>query len=39
MTIEKGGFGAAAAAPAVRLMLSQWFGIKKHFIAGSNPDL
>jgi penicillin-binding protein 2 len=39
MTIEKGGFGAAAAAPAVRLMLSQWFGIKKQFIAGSNPDL
>ena len=39
MTIEKGGFGAAAAAPAVRLMLSQWFGIKKQFIAGTNPDL
>jgi len=39
VTIEKGGFGAAAAAPAVRLMLSQWFGIKKQFIAGTNPDL
>ena len=39
VTIEQGGFGAAAAAPAVRLMLSQWFGIKKHFIAGTNPDL
>ncbi|HEY1775607.1 MAG TPA: penicillin-binding transpeptidase domain-containing protein [Solirubrobacteraceae bacterium] len=39
VTIEKGGFGAAAAAPAVRLMLSQWFGIKKTFIAGTNPDL
>jgi penicillin-binding protein 2 len=39
VTIEQGGFGAAAAAPAVRLMLSQWFGIKKQFIAGTNPDL
>jgi penicillin-binding protein 2 len=39
MTIEQGGFGAAAAAPAVRLMLSQWFGIKQQFIAGTNPDL
>ena len=39
MTIAQGGFGAAAAAPAVRLMLSEWFGIKKQFIVGSNPDL
>jgi penicillin-binding protein 2 len=39
MTIEQGGFGAAAAAPAVRLMLSEWFGIKKQFIAGTSTDL
>lgn len=34
MTIEKGGFGAEAAAPAVRLMLSQWFHIPKKLVAG-----
>ena len=39
VTIEQGGFGAAAAAPAVRLMLSQWFGLKKQFIAGTNQTL
>jgi penicillin-binding protein 2 len=39
VTIEQGGFGAAAAAPAARLILSQWLGVKKQFIAGSNPDL
>ncbi|HEX4034666.1 MAG TPA: penicillin-binding transpeptidase domain-containing protein [Solirubrobacteraceae bacterium] len=38
VTIPLGGFGAAAAAPAVRLMLSQWFGIKKQFLAGTSPD-
>ena len=38
VTIEKGGFGAAAAAPAARLMLSQWFGLPKKFIPGSSPD-
>ncbi len=39
MTIEQGGFGAAAAAPAVRLMLSQWFGLPKKFVAGTSQDL
>jgi penicillin-binding protein 2 len=39
MTVEQGGFGAAAAAPAVRLMLSQWFGLPKKFVAGSSPTL
>ncbi|MGI8558632.1 MAG: penicillin-binding protein 2 [Solirubrobacteraceae bacterium] len=34
MTIEKGGFGAEAAAPAVRLMLSQWFHVAKKVVAG-----
>jgi penicillin-binding protein 2 len=39
LTIEKGGFGDQAAAPAVRLMLSQWFGIKKQVIAGTSKTL
>jgi penicillin-binding protein 2 len=38
VTIEQGGFGAAAAAPAARLMLSEWFGINKQFLAGSSRD-
>lgn len=38
-TIESGGFGAQAAAPAVRLILSQWFGVKKQVIAGSSRTL
>jgi penicillin-binding protein 2 len=38
-TIESGGFGAEAAAPAVRLILSQWFGVKKQVIAGSSHTL
>jgi penicillin-binding protein 2 len=28
VTIEKGGFGAEAAAPAARQILSKWFGVK-----------
>jgi penicillin-binding protein 2 len=28
VTVEKGGFGAEAAAPAARLILSKWFGVK-----------
>ncbi len=28
VTIEKGGFGAEAAAPAARLILSKWFGLR-----------
>ncbi|MEA2390878.1 MAG: penicillin-binding protein 2, partial [Solirubrobacteraceae bacterium] len=35
-TVERGGFGAQAAAPAVRLMLSQWFHIHKKFVAGAS---
>jgi hypothetical protein len=35
VTIEQGGFGAAAAAPAAREILSQWFfGNRGQFIAG-----
>jgi penicillin-binding protein 2 len=35
-TIESGGFGAEAAAPAVRLILSQWFGVAKEIVSGSS---
>jgi penicillin-binding protein 2 len=35
-TIEQGGFGAAAAAPATRLMLSKWFHVKPKFVSGSS---
>ena len=40
VTIEKGGFGAETAAPAARLILSQWFhtGDSK-FHAGSSVTL
>jgi penicillin-binding protein 2 len=36
VTIERGGFGAEAAAPAARLILSKWFGVKAKFIAGKS---
>jgi penicillin-binding protein 2 len=36
VTVEKGGFGAQAAAPAARLILSQWFGIKKKVVVGQS---
>jgi penicillin-binding protein 2 len=36
VTIERGGWGASAAAPAARLILSKWFGIKPKFIAGDS---
>jgi penicillin-binding protein 2 len=35
-TVEQGGFGAEAAAPAVRLMLSKWFGIRGEVVAGTS---
>jgi penicillin-binding protein 2 len=38
-TIESGGFGAQAAAPAVRLILSQWFGVRKEVVTGSSQTL
>jgi penicillin-binding protein 2 len=38
-TIESGGFGAQAAAPAVRLILSQWFGVEKQVVAGESRTL
>ena len=37
VTVEKGGFGAEAAAPAARLILSKWFGVKDaEFHAGTS---
>ena len=37
VTVEKGGFGAEAAAPAARLILSKWFGVKdSEFHVGSS---
>jgi penicillin-binding protein 2 len=37
-TIERGGFGADAAAPAARLILSKWFGITPKLVRGSSND-
>ena len=37
-TVEQGGFGAEAAAPAVRYMLGQWFGQKKTFTAQASRN-
>jgi penicillin-binding protein 2 len=37
-TVERGGFGAEAAAPAVRLIMSQWFGVQKKLVRGESTD-
>jgi penicillin-binding protein 2 len=40
VTVEQGGFGAQAAAPAARQILSQWFlGKRGQYIAGSSKTL
>jgi penicillin-binding protein 2 len=40
VTVEKGGFGAETAAPAARLILSKWFGVKDDvFHAGASATL
>jgi len=36
VTIEEGGWGAQAAAPAARLILSKWFGVKPQLKRGSS---
>lgn len=36
VTVERGGFGAATAAPVARLIASQWLGVPKHFVVGRN---
>jgi penicillin-binding protein 2 len=38
VTIEQGGFGDQAAAPAARLMASQWFGKPKSLVHGGNKS-
>ncbi len=35
-TIERGGWGATAAAPAVRLIMSKWFNVKAEFVRGDS---
>lgn len=37
-TVEKGGFGAESAAPAVRLIMSQWFDVEKKLVRGDSQD-
>ncbi len=40
VTVEQGGFGAQAAAPAARQILSQWFfGKRGNFVVGSSKTL
>jgi penicillin-binding protein 2 len=40
VTVEQGGFGAQAAAPAARQILSQWFSGKRgQFVVGSSKTL
>jgi penicillin-binding protein 2 len=39
VTVEKGGFGAMAAAPAARLIISKWFGVKGKFVQGTSRTL
>lgn len=34
VTVEAGGFGGEAAAPATRLILSSWFGVPARFVVG-----
>jgi len=36
VTVEQGGFGAQSAAPAARLIASQWFGKKAKLVAGQS---
>jgi penicillin-binding protein 2 len=39
VTIEQGGFGDQAAAPAARLIASQWFGKARTLVHGTNRSL
>jgi penicillin-binding protein 2 len=36
VTVEQGGWGAQSAAPAARLILSEWFGLRKALVRGSS---
>jgi penicillin-binding protein 2 len=37
-TVERGGFGAETAAPAVRLIMSHWFNVEKKLVRGDSTD-
>jgi penicillin-binding protein 2 len=37
-TVEGGGFGAEAAAPAARLILSKWFKVQSKLVRGDSAD-
>lgn len=37
-TVERGGFGAATAAPIVRLIMSKWFGVAPKLVRGESTD-
>jgi len=39
VTVERGGFGAVSAAPAARLIASQWLRVKKKLVSGSSKTL
>jgi penicillin-binding protein 2 len=36
VTVEQGGFGAETAAPAARLILSEWFGVERRLVVGQS---
>ncbi len=36
VTVEQGGFGAESAAPAARLILSEWFGVERKLVRGTS---
>ena len=39
VTVEQGGFGDEAAAPAARLILSKWFGLPERVVRGTSTSL
>jgi penicillin-binding protein 2 len=39
VTVEKGGFGDEAAAPAARLILAKWFGLPERVVRGTSTSL
>jgi penicillin-binding protein 2 len=36
VTVEQGGWGASSAAPAARLILSEWFNVEKKLVVGES---
>ncbi len=38
VTVEEGGFGAATAAPIARLLLSQYYGVEKKIVKGTDKS-